>query len=72
VRDLFAWLTAPQRTNTAAPERLPSTVEFNRDIRPILSDKCFQSHGPAQQSVTVRFDLEDGAIRRFVGSPELL
>jgi hypothetical protein len=30
--------TAPQRTNTAAPEPRPSTVEF---VRPILSDKCF-------------------------------
>jgi hypothetical protein len=27
--------TAPQRTKTAAPEPLPSTVKFNRDNRPI-------------------------------------
>src|SRR5215470_748283 len=44
-----------------APEPLPANIEFNRDIRPILSDKCFQCHGPASQLATLRFDLEDGA-----------
>jgi hypothetical protein len=38
--------SAPQATPpaapAAAPEPLPATIEFNRDIRPILSDKCFQ------------------------------
>src|SRR4029453_9280449 len=54
---------APQTT----PEPLPATIEFNRDIRPILSDKCFQCHGPALQTATVRFDLEDGAKHALSG-----
>jgi hypothetical protein len=45
----------------AAPQPLPATIEFNRDIRPILSDKCFQCHGPGTQMATLRFDQEQGA-----------
>ncbi len=38
-------------------------VEFNRDIRPVLSDKCFTCHGPdgARRRSKVRFDLEADA-----------
>ena len=38
-------------------------VEFNRDIRPILSDKCYTCHGPdkANRKTKLRFDTEDGA-----------
>src|SRR5262245_5630790 len=53
--------SAPQR------EPLPATIEFNRDIRPILSDKCFQCHGPALQMATLRFDLEEGARHALSG-----
>ncbi|HEU4694415.1 MAG TPA: DUF1553 domain-containing protein [Vicinamibacterales bacterium] len=52
--------SAPQAT-PAASQPLPSTIEFNRDIRPILSDKCFQCHGPGTQMATLRFDSEEGA-----------
>jgi hypothetical protein len=44
---------------------LPSFgIEFNRDIRPILSDKCFTCHGPdaANRKTKVRFDIESGAL----------
>src|SRR5262245_63999568 len=35
-------------------------VEFNRDIRPILSDKCYTCHGPDKERrlSKVRFDIE--------------
>ncbi|MEX2263824.1 MAG: DUF1553 domain-containing protein [Bryobacteraceae bacterium] len=56
-----------------APLLLPAaTVEFNRDIRPILSDKCFTCHGPdpANRKTTLRFDMEAGARRAIVpGDP---
>src|SRR5258705_13586032 len=38
-------------------------VQFNRDVRPILSDKCFTCHGPdpANRKTKLRFDIESGA-----------
>jgi len=53
----------PSQTSGAVTQPLPAAIEFNRDIRPILSDKCFQCHGPASQFATLRFDQEDGAKR---------
>ena len=42
---------------------LPLTVEFNRDVRPILSDKCFACHGPDQSTrkSKLRLDVESGS-----------
>jgi hypothetical protein len=39
------------------------SVEFNRDIRPVLSDKCFTCHGPdaRNRKTKLRFDQEGGA-----------
>ncbi|MBI1353183.1 MAG: DUF1553 domain-containing protein [Acidobacteria bacterium] len=38
-------------------------VRFNRDVRPILSDKCFACHGPdaGNRSTPLRFDSREGA-----------
>jgi hypothetical protein len=38
-------------------------IEFNRDIRPILSDRCYTCHGPdqAQRKSKLRLDTEAGA-----------
>ena len=62
-------LSAPQGTQpSAAPrEALPATIEFNRDIRPILSDKCFACHGPGTQMATLRLDQEEAAKRALRG-----
>ncbi|HTM48939.1 MAG TPA: DUF1553 domain-containing protein [Bryobacteraceae bacterium] len=40
-----------------------ATVEFNRDIRPLLSDKCYTCHGPDKNNrkTPLRFDTEAGA-----------
>src|SRR5438067_9477473 len=40
-----------------------AAVEYNRDIRPILSDRCYTCHGPdaAQRKSKLRLDTEAGA-----------
>src|SRR3954468_6176473 len=41
---------------------LPSVIEFNRDVRPILSDNCYACHGPDKnkRKADLRLDTKDG------------
>jgi hypothetical protein len=44
---------------------VPARIEFNRDVRPILSDNCFHCHGPDKNAreADLRLDLRDEATK---------
>lgn len=46
-----------------AYEKLPDVVDYNYHIKPILSENCFQCHGPdaAKQKADLRLDIADSA-----------
>ncbi len=49
----------------AAPG-LPERIEFNRDVRPILSDNCFYCHGPdaSHRKAKLRLDVREAALAK--------
>lgn len=49
----------------------PKTLEYNRDIRPILADKCFACHGPdsAARKADLRLDQRETAVEMSAITP---
>ena len=60
------WLGGVAAFAGAAEADLPAKVEFNRDIRPIMSDTCFHCHGPdaTSREAGLRLDLRDEALKK--------
>src|SRR5437867_5958185 len=55
--------TACGQQPNAHPAR-QAQIDFNRDIKPILSDKCFACHGPdaSNKKIKLRLDSEAAAL----------
>ena len=69
----FSYLTLVLSTFTITVGAEPSKIQFDRDIRPILADKCFFCHGPDKehQEADLRLDMEADALAVIkAGSPD--
>jgi hypothetical protein len=64
VSRLFALTSALAFVGSHPADAAPK-VDFNRDIRPLLSDNCFACHGPDAKKVKggLRLDLRDVAVK---------
>ncbi|MFO1063932.1 MAG: DUF1553 domain-containing protein [Pirellulales bacterium] len=59
------WSISPA---TVTSLKAADTISYNRDVRPILSDKCFACHGPDQnkREGDLRLDDRDAALRSAI------
>ena len=59
------------QTVVQAEKDLPSKIDFNIHVKPILSDKCFACHGPDRGSrkAGLRLDNHRGATSELPDNP---
>ena len=65
---LFAWSWA-LGAHAGGPARAASPVDFDREIRPILSEHCYACHGPDQKTrkAELRLDRKEDVFRDRAG-----
>jgi mono/diheme cytochrome c family protein len=69
---LASFLSAISFAAAALAQAPPTRIDFIRDVKPILSNNCFQCHGPDTEQVKggtdgLRLDIPDGAIADLGG-----
>jgi len=60
--------------NAGPTDSRARSVDFDRDIRPIFSDRCFACHGPdrKQRMANLRLDIKEGGAYGTRGSYQLV
>lgn len=68
--------SAPQPAGRAAPASPPTLepLRYGRDVRPILSDRCFLCHGPdaSQRQAGLRLDERESAVAAREGGAAIV
>ena len=46
---------------------IPEKIEYSRDVRPILSERCYTCHGPdeGKRQAGLRLDVEQDALKKL-------
>ena len=65
----FALATFVVLQSLASAALAKDEVDFNRDILPVLSDRCFFCHGPQKQENDLRLDRREVAIKEGAIEP---
>ncbi|HEY8188305.1 MAG TPA: ankyrin repeat domain-containing protein, partial [Pyrinomonadaceae bacterium] len=53
----------PPAAQTKLPQAASQKVDYLRDIKPLLAQKCYSCHGPEVQQAGLRLDLRQNALR---------
>jgi hypothetical protein len=61
-----------ESNNPALPPPAKRPVNFVKDVRPILADRCYSCHGPDKQKGDLRWDIKSGAFKTGEHGPVIV